>query len=186
MREIFLDKVTGFEIVNPLNPVVIRDTEGRIFYSTEGFAPKIKFFNLPKGVKLFVDRGNIRELKNPIQFKLFNLPRVERKFKPDPTNFDINHGFNPHKATVDWGRKDVSFDSSILSKGLPTTMFIYFHECGHRYYTTEKYADLYAVNCMLREGYNPSQIALVMLKSLSERQKARKNFIIKKLIPHGR
>ena len=184
MRKLLLKKITGFEIINPNNPVIIRDEMGRVFYTTEGFTPKIKTFNLPKNVLLFVDTGSIRELRNPIEFKLFRLPKRERYANPDPTNFKLSGGYNCAKASVNWNTKEINIDQSMLEKGLPTATFLFYHECGHRYYKSEHLADLYAVNCMLLNGYNPSQIGMILIKTLSERQQKRKQFIIKKLMPY--
>jgi hypothetical protein len=52
---------------------------------------------------------------------------------------------------------------------------------GHSKYKTEKYADLFAANEMLKKGYNPSQIGVAPIDSLSEMQYERKRFIVNNL-----
>jgi hypothetical protein len=46
---------------------------------------------------------------------------------------------------------------------------IYYHELGHHWYITESKADLFAAKKMLELGFNPSQIQLAVLDSLSEK-----------------
>lgn len=187
MRQIVVPVKTGFKIRNPETPVIIRDSRGIMFYTTEPVTPNVKQFNLPPG-KYFVDQGFFTPLARPIDYKLKRLPTRQRN-RPFPTNFKIVWADNPKKCTVDWDRKTMTFDRSFQDAPLSHLDFIKYHEYGHARYGTlptasddeiirsEAYADLFAVNCMLRKGYNPEQIAETHIDSLSTKQGARKEFI---------
>ena len=48
---------------------------------------------------------------------------------------------------------------------------------GHHFYKAEKYADWFATKKMLNYGFNPSQIKMTALTSLSEKSIDRKEAI---------
>ncbi len=187
MRLLSLNDKTGFRITRPEVPVIIRDRRGILFYSTEPVLPRVKQFNLPAG-KFFVDSGVFTQMDNPVDYKMKRLPPIQRR-RPFPKNFKILWDNNPNKCTVDWDKKTITFDHSFAESPLPHLDFIKFHEYGHARYgvsqfadnaerqRSEAYADLFAVNCMLRKGYNPEQIAETHIDSLSQAQGARKEFI---------
>ena len=68
-----------------------------------------------------------------------------------------------------------------MKNGKIIIFFILYHEYGHTLYETEKYADMYAANIMLKRGYNLSQIGLSQLTALSSKQFERKNNLISRL-----
>jgi hypothetical protein len=179
MRQLILNKKTGFRNVTPTRPVIIRDFRHKIFYSTVGLSP-VKMFNLPIGT-YFIDQGNIKKMAYPVEFKYSELPTPERKFK-SPSNFSIQFGYNPNKCTIKWLEDTILFDNALRDEPLPSIYFILYHEFGHARYKTEKYADLYASNMMIKRGYNPSQIGKAPITSLSEMQYERKKHIVKRLI----
>jgi len=179
MSPLIIHKKTGFKNITPESPVVIRDFRGIMFYSTEGLRP-VKGFNLPPG-NYFLDSGNIKPLRKPIHYKLARLPLPERNLKP-PFNFMVIFSENPNKCSIIWDEKTIIFDTKLKAKSLPELDFILFHEFSHCRYSTEKYADLQATNLMKKRGYNPSQIGLAPLTSLSEMQLPRKNNIVKNII----
>lgn len=180
MEKITLDKITGFRVVNPYEPVIIRDKRGILFYSTEDMTPRVTYFNMPAG-EFFVDSGWIEPVGKPRRYELATLPPHERDYGA-MENFTITYEPNPNKCTVYWDLKEIVFDTSFMERPIPEVMFILFHEYGHRYFETEKFADLYASNRMKLSGYNPSQIALAQVGSLSERQQPRKEFLVNRLI----
>lgn len=180
MEKLVLDRVTGFRVVDPYEPVIIRDKRGVLFYSTEDMTPRVTYFNMPEGV-FFVDSGWIEPVEKPRVYELAKLPPVERDYGP-MDHFKITYESNPNKCTVYWDLEEIVFDTSFQERPIPEVMFILFHEYGHRYFETEKYADLYASNRMKIAGYNPSQIALAQVGSLSERQMPRKEFLVNRLI----
>jgi hypothetical protein len=188
MRPLNLTTKTGFRITRPEIPVIIRDSRGTMFYSTEPVLPNVKEFNLPAG-KYFVDSGFFTELPTPVMYRLAKLPPRQRS-RPFPTDFKLLWGNNDKKCTVDWDRKTITFDQSMAESPLSHLDFIKYHEFGHARYgcnpetsppekiiQCEKFADLFAVNCMLRKGYNPEQIAETNIDSLSHKQGERKEFI---------
>jgi hypothetical protein len=180
MRKIELKKKTGFRVNNPMHPVIIRDFRGTLFYSTEPLLPRVKEFNLPAGT-YFIDSGYISEMKNPVKYKKVPLPFPER-FLPAPTDYDVVFGDNPNKCTIFWNEGVILFDNSFREKPLPQLYFILYHEHGHARYKTEKFADLFAVNCMLDKGFNISQIGSAPVETLSDRADHRKNIVVNQLL----
>lgn len=196
MRPLNLVTKTGFRITRPEIPVIIRDSRGVMFYSTEPVLPNVKEFNLPAG-KYFVDSGVFSQMEQPVRYRLPKLPPRQRN-RPFPTDFKLLWGNNDKKCTVDWDRKTITFDQSMSESPLSHLDFIKYHEFGHARYGTnvdtsrpelvtpeqwvmvmdaEKKADLFAVGCMLRKGYNPEQIAESQVDGLSHKQGERKEFI---------
>lgn len=193
MRKIFLDKVTGFRVKEPNKPIVIRDKRGKIFYSTETLVPKVKKFNLPAGILLFVESGNFTRMDEPVKYKLPRLPSPDRKRK-FPTDFKVKFAVNPHKCTINWLDETITFDNSLREKSIPEMSFILFHEFGHARYgvpktaskekklKAEKNADLFSVKCLLKQGYNPSQIGKAPITSLSELQEERQWNVVNNIL----
>src|SRR5882672_5210205 len=173
------DRIRGCKVSNPYTPVLIRDTRGIMFYSTETMTPRIKTFNLPPGD--YIHNGNFTLLDSPIPIKLIKLPKPERKFKP-PTDFQIVFDRKPSKCTIYWDEKKIVFDNDFLNKPKPFLFYILYHEYGHSLYETEHYADIFAANLMKKHGYNTSQIGYAQLQSLSPTQRFRKQFLINNLI----
>ena len=182
MRRLYIKRKTGFKVKDPYKPIIIRDSRGILFYDTTPIIPKVKRFNLPGGFPLYLESGNIEKLPKPVRYKLSRLPIRERYNKPKPFNFRIKFSNNPNKATIFWNHKAITFDSDFLEMPIPMVYFILFHEFGHRLYKTEKYADLYAKNMMLKRGFNPTQIGLAQIYGLSPKNIERKRYIIRKLI----
>lgn len=163
-----------------MRPVVIRDFRGVLFYTTEPMLPRITCFNLPAGT-YYVDSGFFRPLADPCPVNLSTLPFPERLY-PSTDDFKIVFRPNRNKCTVYWDQKLIVMDTQFLERPLSEVDFILFHEEGHSRYKTEKYADLYASNAMLKKGYNDSQIGVAHLESLSPAQYERKKFINRKII----
>lgn len=191
MNRLFLDRKAGFRITRPEQPVIIRDSRGILFYTNEDKIPNVTEFNLPAGV-YFVDKGFFRQIPNPINYPLIPLPVKERN-RPIPKDFRIIYGNNPNKCSVIWphvdpltGKKQpgkvIVFDESLREWPKADQDFILFHEYSHAHYKTEKYCDLKAVNYMIVKGYNPIQIGLSQIDSLSDAQRERKEFVINAII----
>ena len=180
MRQLLLNKKTGFKILNPNKAVIIRDFRNKLFYETESRLPTVKYFNLPPG-KYYVDAGQIRVLTRPIKYRLPQLPERERFNKPFPFNFSFHFSPNPNKCTIFWNRKQIVCDPQYKNAPLPVLYFMLFHEFAHSKYGTEKFADLGAARMMLQKGFNPSQIMRAPIDTLSKKQLLRKNFIVNKV-----
>lgn len=176
MRRLFVTRKTGYDVKDPNLPIVIRDSRGIRFYDTNGLDNVTKF-NMPSG-EYFVDSGNFTQASSPKTFPPINLPFRERFLFPNPENFAIIFAPNPNKCTVNWNARIITFDGSFEESPLPEIWMIFYHESGHRLYKTEKYCDRYAAKCMIRDGYNPSQIGYAVIDSLSDKQDQRKEFVI--------
>ena len=179
MKKLILETKTGFSSILPFR---IYDNRGILFYSSE-FVSKISkgerlFFNLPLGIYEY--EGFIIQLPKPVRQKEIILPEPERKkeFK----KYKILFGENPNKCSIFYAKGIILFDNSFLSRPLYERYNIYFHELGHHFYKTEKLADLFAAKKMLEKGFNPSQIGLGLMDSLSNLQTERKIFTIKKIL----
>lgn len=175
-RQLTVSVKSGFKINNPNVPVIIRDCRGILFYSTELQVPNVKTFNLPCGTYL-VDSGFFTKMEKPVDYPLKKLPPVERN-RPVPSDFKIIWGDNPNKCSVIWPRKVILFDGSLEEYRLPELYFILYHEYSHASYKTEKFCDLKAYNYMIKKGYNPEQIGMSLIDSLSEEQGKRKRFLV--------
>ena len=183
MKGLILDKKTGFRNNQPNRPVTIRDFRGKMFYDTTGLS-KVDKFNLPAG-SYFVEAGNITALPRPVFFPLIRMPKPERKLAA-PLNFLVRFDDNPNKCTINWDKKYIMFDNSLLSKTIPELWFILFHEYGHSLYKSEHLADQMSANLMLQKGFNPSQIGKAPITSLSTYQLYRKKNLVKKFINNSK
>ena len=180
MFRLHIGQKTGFKILRPEKPVIIRDERGMLFYSTEDKVPNVSEFNLPAG-NYIVDSGVIRSMFSPVNYPLLRLPRNERN-RPIPKDFKIIWGKNPNKCSIIWPKKVILFDESLKDYTKPELDFIRFHEYSHANYLTEKYCDLKAANYMIKKGYNPIQIGLSQIDSLSGKQFNRKSFLVNAIV----
>lgn len=178
MKNLVLENKTGF---TTLLPFTIYELNGNIFYSSD-FVNKIEKgerlnFNIPAG--RYTYEGAFIKLDNPIKFKPITLPNKERNLPKK--KYKIIFGNNPNKCSIFYSTGIILFDEVFRTAPLYVKYGIYFHELGHHFYKTEKFADLYAVKKMLDYGFNPSQIGRVSIFGLSSESMERKDFIIKKL-----
>ena len=162
-------------------PFNIVDPNGITFYNSE-FTNKISKgepleFNLMAGVWQY--DGNFIKLSNPVAVKNVALPLKERNI--NLKRYDIEFGSNPNKCTIFYENGVILFDNSFLSKPLYVKYLIYFHELGHHWYITESKADLYSAKKLLELGFNPSQIQMGILDSLSEKSIERQMKIVYEL-----
>lgn len=176
-------KKTGYRLTDVYTPVIIRDKRGVLFYSTESNLPNIKSFNLPPlGEQFFVYSGKFKEMDSPVDYNLIELPSPEIPGMPSPIGFEFIFAPNKHKCTISFQNKTITFDTSFREKSLPDIYFILYHEYGHQFFNTEKWADVFASNAMLVKGFNPEQIARSQVTTLSCHQSHRKEFNVIKLL----
>lgn len=171
MKRIVLKQKTGFQTRLPF---VILD-ERKITFYTSDFTNSIKngetlSFNLPKGVYYY--NGSFLKLEKPVQFKEISLPPRERNF--EKVKYKIIYSKNPNKCTVNHLNSTITFDNAFRKAPEYIIADIFYHEIGHRYYSTEEYADKYATKKMLEIGYNPSQIGRSSILSLRKENIDRK------------
>jgi hypothetical protein len=183
MTGLILDHKTGFIVNNKDIPVIINDFRGHPFYSTVNLN-NVKRFNLPRGQYL-VENGDFNVLDEPVHYKKLPLPLSERFFEK-PFDYNLIFGENINKCTINWDLKTITFDTHLLTLSLPELFFVLYHEYGHHLYNTEKYADAYACNVMLGKGYNPSQIGIGQINTLSNRQLDRKHYLTDSIITHAK
>jgi len=178
MKKLILDNKTGFRSIMPFSIV---DPNGIEFYNSD-FTHHIKDgqplqFNVMAGS--FQYDGNFIKLDRPVPVKSVALPLKERNITIK--RYDIQFGSNPNKCTIFYDRGIILFDNSFISKPLYVKYVIYFHELGHHWYITESKADLFAAKKLLEIGFNPSQIQMGMLTSLSDKSIERKMNIVNTL-----
>lgn len=158
------------------NLIQIFDCNMYPFYMYDFTGFKKKIFNLPKGI--FYTDNNLQPLKRCKKFKLKNMPNKEYLFRSYPERWQIYFSHNPNKCTVNYPLGKIYLDNRYKHCARVIFDFIIFHELGHCFFATEKYADLFAANLMLLKGYNPSQTQIAPLKALSDRSTDRKKFIL--------
>ena len=149
------------------NPIIY-DERG-IFYAKKGDVS----FNLPPGI---YRSDTTLQVIPPIKYKLPKLPPVEKMFNNhDKAKLFLYNGDGPlgMASVVD---NEIYLREDLLNKTTPQIMCVLYHELGHYYYTTEKYCDIFAINKMLKLGYNPSQFE-GFLSILSNNSMDRKVFL---------
>jgi len=168
MRNLILEEKTGFLTSLPFE---INDNRGILFYSSD-FTDHISRgdtlkFNLPLGVYSY--NGSFVKLSSPISTVKIDLPPRERNIN-NGKKYKIIFGSNPNKCTIFYEPGIILFDNSFRDAPLYIKYGIYFHELGHHFYSTEKYADIYAAKKMLDYGFNPSQIGRMGLDALTKEE----------------
>jgi hypothetical protein len=171
MRDLILEQKTGFTTSLPFK---IFEPNGQLFYSSD-FTDHIEKgerldFNLPAGIYKY--DGNFIKLPLPVPVKMITLPPKERHY--NSKRYEIIFGSNPNKCTIFYKDGVILFDNSLKDKPLYIKYGIYYHELGHHFYRTESKADLYSAKKMLEKGFNPSQIGMVELETLSSSTKGEK------------
>jgi hypothetical protein len=178
MKFLDLDCKTGFWNTGN-QPIVILDDTHRPFYDTSILENRVIQFNLPAG-EYYVFSGKFQQMMSPVNYPLIPLPLKEKHLQ-NPEHFAINYANNQHTASIHWDENRIILDKSLRSLTLPELFFILYHEYGHRFYNNEKACDAYATNRMLKEGYNPSQIGVSIINTLSDKNVARKEKLIESL-----
>ncbi len=179
MRKLILEQKTGFETRSPF---IIYDEREIEFYSSN-FTNKIKEgkkakFNLPKGI--YFIQGFIYKLSKPVHFDSIKLPPKERNFPKQ--RYKIVFGENKKNKCTIFHKKGIIFFDNVFRIAPKYILYdIYFHELGHQYYITEKYADRYATKRLLELGFNPTQIGRSSILSLSSKSIDRKKAKVKSL-----
>lgn len=166
MQTFFIKDKTGFYCFDAI--VKIYDKNNRLFYFKENKNGKL-YFNLPTGV---YNTYNSLSKQQPRIYKLTKLPMANEK-KTLPKTFKIIYCENPHKCSVDNNKHIIYFDYSFRDMPLPVKDYIKFHELGHYFYSgqgnrSEILCDLFAKNCMLKIGYNPSQVRWAQSGTLTD------------------
>ena len=141
--------------------LIILDKNKIPFYYRNNLKGKYKF-NLPLGT--YYTNNTLLVLNNPV---FYTTPKLKPSyhFRPFPKKFKIIYENNPNKCSVDLNRHVIIFDNSFKKSPRFIKDFIKFHELGHYKYTgrgqeSEKDCDNFSSYCMIKVGYNPSQISV--------------------------
>lgn len=161
--------------------VKILDDKLRPFYYFDFSGKSNKSFNLPEGV-FYVMEGEIKRLEKPLTYKIKKLPIHSYLGRKSPKNFKLIVAPNPNKASIDFAKGVITIDPVYKYKPRLILDYILAHEFGHRFYSEQHYADHYAKYLMLKEGYNPSQIAFAIHFGISNRSNYRKDYLLKQKV----
>jgi hypothetical protein len=143
--------------------VQVNDNQGRPFYS---FKKNGVFkFNLPRGV--YSITGKVKQLQKPVEY-IFKPSRKREHFHELPVNGELKiiYGNNPNKASI-FPKKHVVIIDNQYKKAHPVVKdYLLFHEIGHYLYKTEKFADEFAQENLIKKGYPFSLIVKAAEKTL--------------------
>ncbi len=169
-------------------------SSGRVIYTHPNRRKRSVIFNLPNGI--FNTKNNILYVKKKKNF----VPSFQMLFKEYPAQWnwalpkigELTNNFvisnNPNKASIYPGLHKIIADKKLFENlPRPCVKFILFHELGHYFYKEESYCDLFAVVCMLQNGFNYYDCMLTQTKYLNRSAETVKRtlFVYKKLIYYG-
>lgn len=169
----FVDKKTGFLASGE---TYILDEEKKPFYLNAPKQGRFLAFNLPKGVYFLASKNELKKIKKPLDFGAVKIPHTNREVvKGEISNiFKVKNLGD--KAHVIWNEKNSGENNIYLDKdffeglGRLGKEFILNHEKAHKFYDGsergEVFCDLFAINKMLKEGYNPSQLYAISCHTL--------------------
>jgi hypothetical protein len=172
----------------------IFNSGGRIVYSHPNRRKRLIIFNLPDG--LFYTKNKLQTVNKKNNF----VPSFQMLFKEYPRQWNFSLpikgqltnnfivGNNPNKASIYPQLHKVIVDKKLFSTlPLPCVKFILFHELGHYFYKEEPLADLFAVVCMLQDGFNYYDCMKTQLHFLNRSQETVKRtlFVYNKLKEYG-
>lgn len=167
---------------------IVFDKSGREITRREGFSSPSRFvINFPaEGNEGFaVSGGKI------VTTKIHEIPRIDlvlpakekALFRPAKIVKEtyIANWHSPASINVKTGR--MIFNKEYADASKAKQLFIKSHEFGHFFYDTEKYCDLYASLCLLKNGYGKSQCLEVLRKMLnpSPQKVERYNYVLNAL-----
>lgn len=175
-----IDQVKGFQYLGAGVQVL---KNGEMFYENEPHNGNPLTFNLPRGTYVIRLNGGSIAMREPLKYSFEVLPAPTVKRSKLKSFEPVRHfESNPNKCSVRFTDRpyffwDQEFYNSLNS--LEKT-FIELHEIGHYYYSSgienEINCDNYAINQMLKMGYNPTQIYSAFEKSLSNEHRQNVNF----------
>jgi hypothetical protein len=161
--------------VTPLSkdkPVLLQDSTGLPYYYRQTNCPMIDI-NLPLTGSYII--SNVIEVQeNPLidysdKAKTIELPEEERIRFAKKITFDFKDfaGKSPARIFAPLGRIEIN-KKNFKDYPFEWSIFIYYHEIGHVYYSTEWKCDLFAFKAFLMLNFNPSQSFLALSKILND------------------
>lgn len=151
---------TGFKCTGA---VLVNDTSGRPFYH---FSKPGEFtFNLPAGV--YDIKGEVTRLSEPVNYIFSPSRKKEHAHElPKPGQLKIIYAKNPNKASIFPKKHVIIIDTGYKNAPQIIKDYLIFHEIGHYFYKTEKYADEFAQEQLIKKGYPFSLIVKAAEKTL--------------------
>lgn len=160
MNFVRLNKKTAFRCDGKIK---VHTPDGKVFYQMEKRTPFN--FNLPGGV--YHIEGNCKQLKTPINYKFKGVRKVESNHPlPKPNELVIQYGDNPNKASIFVKDHFILIDKSYKDAPKVIKDYLIAHEIGHYRYKTERYADEFAQEVLLKKGYPLSLIVQAAASTL--------------------
>lgn len=147
-----LEKKQGFKTSSPVKIY----KAGELFYSYKPEKGQTVHFNLPKG-KMYSSSTDL-EMCEPYEYNFKGSRQIERQNFIIPEFLKVKFGKNPNKATIFLDKGEILIDSKYKNSGEVVLKHILYHEKAHFLYSTEEFCDEYAMEKLLEEGYNKSQI----------------------------
>ena len=161
-----IDKKTGFQTSE--SPLFIYDERGIIFYRR--FKQGVKRFNLPIGT--YSTLNNLVVLPTPVKYLVTPLPTSQKEIRMDKLQINLIPDYE-QKANINVGDGIININSGFFRLPKPIARKVFFHEIGHHLYYSEHLCDKFADLCMLKMGFNPSQLIAGTLCSLD---KSKRNY----------
>jgi hypothetical protein len=127
-----------------------------------------KKFNLPIGI--YYTDNTIFELPKPITYIVAPMPKPEKQIEMKNLQVNIINGFDK-KANINVGEGIINMRAEFFQMPRPIWLKVYFHEIGHHMFFSEHLCDRFADLCMLKMGYNPSQLIAGTLCSLDNSER---------------
>lgn len=156
-----LKEKTGFKCKG--GAVLVNDTSGRPFYHFKKNDPFT--FNLPAGV--YDIKGDIEKLAAPIDYVFYSSRKREHNHElPEAGQLKILYATNPNKASIFPKKHVIILDKGFENAPKVIKDYLIFHEIGHYFYKTEKFADEFAQEQLIKKGYPFSLIVKAAEKTL--------------------
>jgi hypothetical protein len=161
-----IDKKTGFCTED--RDVNIYDSFGKDFYHKRNKGAELRF-NLPEGT--YKTKNKLWYLDSPVIYSAPRAPKPQKNipFRNLKVNLKSEYEMNT-KARIDTNTGEMDLSDEIFLYPKPIWHKIFFHELGHHLYYTEKYCDHFADLCLLKLGYNPSQLFKGTICSLTPKE----------------
>jgi hypothetical protein len=161
MKTLKISEKTGFFCPDPVF-LIFEARNGKIFY--EKINSGSNKFNLPKGE--YLTDNSVKEIP-PIEYAI----KLNKPVKKPKKRLKINIVFtsNKHKASINKNTGKIYFEKNLFKLDKTKYIYIFFHELGHLFYNSEKDCDDFSAACLIKIGYNPSQIAKASLKTLNKK-----------------
>lgn len=166
---IYVDTPKLYEIglKSPVSSFSLFDSDGKLYFQRDlKNADTIKL-NI-NDVGVYKTDAEIKYIKTfpRVVWSCFieNLPEPEKNIEKKEMFFRYNGNLTHTPARIDVKTGRIEYGDFFINLPKPIQDFIILHEIGHNYYTTEKYADAYALKHYIENYGNPSQAFYALSK----------------------